>query len=100
MTDKTLKILLGIIAVNLTIQTVKDVGLFPTAYAQNSEYVQKVEICGVTFGTGGRFVNCADIMTDLNGIQRLPVLERLQGFQRLTGEVGADGEASVPSLSS
>ena len=34
MTDKTLKILLGIIAVNLTLQTVKDVGLFPTAYAQ------------------------------------------------------------------
>ena len=35
MTDKTLKILLVVIAVNLTIQTVKDVGLFPTAYAQN-----------------------------------------------------------------
>jgi hypothetical protein len=44
MKDKTLKILLGIIAVNLTIQTVKDVGLFPTAYAQND--VQQVEICG------------------------------------------------------
>ena len=44
MTDKTLKIILGIIAVNLTIQTVKDVGLFPTAYAQND--VQQVEICG------------------------------------------------------
>ena len=36
MSDKTLKILLGIIAVNLTLQTVKDVGLFPTAYAQLS----------------------------------------------------------------
>ena len=35
MTDKTLKIILGIIAVNLTIQTVKDVGLFPTAEAQS-----------------------------------------------------------------
>ena len=35
MKDKTLKILLGIIAVNLTIQTVKDVDLFPTAYAQD-----------------------------------------------------------------
>ena len=34
MTDKTLKLLLGIIAVNLTLQTVKDVGSFPTAYAQ------------------------------------------------------------------
>ena len=44
MKDKTLKILLGIIAVNLTFQTVKDVGLFPTAYAQND--VQQVEICG------------------------------------------------------
>ena len=43
MTDKTLKILLGIIAVNLTIQTVRDVGLFPTAYAQND--IQKVAIC-------------------------------------------------------
>jgi len=39
MTDKTLKILLGIIAINLTIQTVKDVGLFPTAYAQSLQYV-------------------------------------------------------------
>ena len=44
MTDKTLKILLGIIAVNLTIQTVKDVGLIPTAYAQ-ADGVQMVAIC-------------------------------------------------------
>ena len=44
MTDKTLRIILGIIAVNLTIQTVKDVGLFPTAYAQ-SNTVQKIAIC-------------------------------------------------------
>jgi hypothetical protein len=43
MTDKTLKILLGIIAINLTIQTVKDVGLFPTAYAQSG--IQKIAIC-------------------------------------------------------
>ena len=35
MKDHTFKVLLGIIAVNLTIQTVKDVGLFPTAYAQD-----------------------------------------------------------------
>jgi hypothetical protein len=42
MSDKTLKILLGIIAVNLTLQTVKDVGLFPTAYAQG---IQRVAIC-------------------------------------------------------
>jgi len=33
MKDLTFKVLLGIIAVNLIIQTVKDVGLFPTAYA-------------------------------------------------------------------
>jgi len=26
----------------------------------------------------------------------IPVLERLQGFQRLTGVVDADGETSVP----
>jgi|TARA_B110000305_G_C18758398_1_gene324216 hypothetical protein len=44
MKDLTFKVLLGIIAVNLTIQTVKDVGLFPTAYAQNG--LQRVEICG------------------------------------------------------
>ena len=44
MKNKTLMILLGIIAVNLTIQTVKDVGLFPTAYAQSD--VQQVQICG------------------------------------------------------
>ena len=37
MKDCTLKILLGIIAVNLTIQTVKDIGLFPTAYAQTDD---------------------------------------------------------------
>ena len=43
MKDKTLKILLGIIAINLTIQTVRDVGLFPTAYAQGG--TQRVQIC-------------------------------------------------------
>ena len=42
MKDKIFMILLGIIAVNLTIQTVKDVGLFPTAYAQG---IQRVAIC-------------------------------------------------------
>ena len=56
MTDKTLKILLVVIAVNLTIQTVKDVGLFPTAYAQDD--IQRVAICDV--GTG----NCAQISTN------------------------------------
>ena len=54
MKDKTLKILLGIIAVNLTIQTVKDVGLFSTAYAQDD--VQKVAICNIQATTA-----CADV---------------------------------------
>tara|TARA_B100000315_G_scaffold56316_1_gene50630 strand:+ start:245 stop:436 length:192 start_codon:yes stop_codon:yes gene_type:complete len=49
MTDKTLKILLGIIAINLTVQTVKDVGLFPTAYAQGG--VQKIAICDDSGGS-------------------------------------------------
>ena len=53
MTDKTLKILLGIIVVNLSIQTVKDVGLFPTAYAQS---IQKVAICDDIYTS-----NCAAI---------------------------------------
>ena len=35
MADNTRKILHGIIAVNLTLQAVKDVDLIPTAYAQN-----------------------------------------------------------------
>ena len=46
MKDKTLKILLGIIALNLTVQTLKDVELIPTAYAQSG--VQKVVLCGPT----------------------------------------------------
>ena len=44
MKDKTLKILLGIIALNLTVQTLKDVELIPTAYAQSGG-VQKIAIC-------------------------------------------------------
>jgi hypothetical protein len=53
MKDKIFMILLGIIAVNLTIQTVKDVGIFPTAYAQNG--VQKVAICSLSG------IECADL---------------------------------------
>ena len=34
-------ILLGIIAVNLTIQTVKDVGIFPTVEAQSRSDMQR-----------------------------------------------------------
>ena len=68
MKDKIFMILLGIIAVNLTIQTVKDVGIFPTAYAQN--VVQKVAICDI-YG-----VDCADISTKVvNGrfVYALPI---------------------------
>tara|TARA_B110000196_G_scaffold299696_1_gene292506 strand:+ start:306 stop:524 length:219 start_codon:yes stop_codon:yes gene_type:complete len=54
MTDKTLRIILGIIAVNLTIQTVKDVGLFPAAYAQSG--VQKIAICNEGGGA------CTDVV--------------------------------------
>lgn len=45
MKNITLKILLGIIALNLTVQTLKDVELIPTAYAQSGN-VQRIEICG------------------------------------------------------
>ena len=56
MKDKTLKILLGIIAINLTIQTVRDTKLFPTAHAQND--VQKVTICDESGAS------CAGIMVN------------------------------------
>ena len=56
MKDKTMKILLGIIAVNLTIQTVKDVDVFPAAYAQSG--VQKVAICDESG------VSCAGIIVN------------------------------------
>ena len=35
MRDRTIKTLLGIIAVNLTLQTINKIDLFPTAYAQS-----------------------------------------------------------------
>ena len=43
MKDKIFMILLGIIAVNLTIQTLKDVEIFPTANAQSRP--QRLTIC-------------------------------------------------------
>ena len=61
MKNKTLMILLGIIAVNLTIQTVKDIGLFPTAYAQDD--VQKVAICN-TSGYGCADLKLEDVVDD------------------------------------
>ena len=42
MKDKSLKILLGIIAVNLTLQTIKDFEFFPTAYAQSDDCVRAI----------------------------------------------------------
>ena len=46
MKDKIFMILLGIIAVNLTIQTVKDVGIFSEAHAQSSYDEQRaIAIC-------------------------------------------------------
>ena len=67
MTDKALKILLGIIAVNLTIQTVKDVGLFPTAYAQDD--IQRVAICEYHIP-----LNCASII-DSDGVLGFKVID-------------------------
>ena len=55
MKDKSLKILLGIIAVNLTLQTINQIGLFPTAYAQVDRDVTKIAICS----PNGR--NCARV---------------------------------------
>ena len=71
MTDKTLKILLGIIAVNLTVQTVKDVGLFPTAYAQDD--IQRVAICNYDGRDPAR--TCATVMSLGNGLPALNVLD-------------------------
>ena len=59
MKDKIFMILLGIIAVNLTIQTVKDVGVFPTAYAQND--LQQVQICGYPQQRNRGTFSCAEV---------------------------------------
>ena len=65
MKDKTVKIMLGIIALNLTFQNVKDVGLFPTAYAQSG--VQKVAICDSILEN-----NCASVFEPFgDGIGRV-----------------------------
>ena len=68
MTDKTLKILLGIIAINLTIQTVKDVGLFPTAFAQSGP--TRVVVCDLL---GYR---CADTARGPGGLDGIVTVER------------------------
>lgn len=45
MKDRTLKILLGIIAINLTVQTLKDVEIIPIANAQSGPL--KVVVCDI-----------------------------------------------------
>ena len=55
MKDKPLKILLGIIAINLTLQTISQIGLFPTANAQHSNPPMKVVVCDLTG------LRCADV---------------------------------------
>ena len=45
MKDKSLKIFLGIIALNLTLQTINQIGLLSTNYAQSG--AQKIAICDI-----------------------------------------------------
>jgi hypothetical protein len=76
MKDKIFMILLGIIAVNLTIQTVKDVGLFPTAYVQDD--VQKVQICnsgGACAEMNGVYDSSNQLRWALSVKERLPVTQ-------------------------
>jgi len=74
----SLKILLGIIAVNLTFQAVKDVGFFPTAYAQGG--IQRVAIC------------------DQNLIEGQPICARVQVAEAITNDVTGDLEQFIFGL--
>ena len=67
MKDLTFKVLLGIIAINLTFQTVKDVGMFPTAYAQSD--IQRVAICEYHIP-----LNCVSIL-DADGVLGFKVID-------------------------
>ena len=42
MKDKSFKILLGIIAANLTLQTINQIDLFPNAYAQSDNCIRAI----------------------------------------------------------
>ena len=53
MRKDTLTLLLAIIAANLTIQTIQNFQVFPTAYAQSG--VQRIAICD------GNGISCANI---------------------------------------
>lgn len=63
-----INILLGIIALNMTVQTVKDVGLFPTAFAQSGP--TKVVVC---YLIGYR---CADTARGPGGLDGIVTVER------------------------
>ena len=63
MNDKSLKILLGIIAVNLTLQTINEIGLFPTTYAQS---IQKVAICDANSSYACAAVSLGTLKVDAN----------------------------------
>ena len=83
MKGKIFMILLGIIAVNLTIQTVKDVGIFPTAYAQDD--VQKVAICAENG------VQCASMSIDRivdGGVQSALTVSDVSGVPLNTRDIG------------
>ena len=43
MNNKSFKVLLGILAMNIILQTVKEFGLFPVAYAASG--MQKISLC-------------------------------------------------------
>ena len=68
MKDKLLKILLGIIAVNLTLQTVKDFEFFPTANAQSGPL--RVVVCDLS---GYR---CADTARGSGGLDGIVSVNR------------------------
>ena len=43
MNNKSFKVLLGILAMNIILQTIKEFGLFPVAYAASG--MQKISLC-------------------------------------------------------
>ena len=55
MKDKTVKILLGIIAMNLTFLSFKEIGPMQTVYAQHSAPPMKVVVCDLSG------LRCADV---------------------------------------
>ena len=68
MKDKSLKILLGIIAINLTLQTINQIGLFPTAAAQSGPL--QVVVCDLS---GFR---CADTARGSGGLDGIVAVNR------------------------